>query len=79
MVKNNLINLKVKGNLIGVMRVGEVEYISLTDIARYKNPNTPNEVVKIGDYVNAKITSIDVESKKIELSMKALEEEKIEE
>lgn len=40
---------------------------------------TPNEVVKVGQYVNAKITSIDVENKKIELNMKALEEEKIEE
>lgn len=46
MVKNDLINLKVKDNLIGVMRVGNVEYISLTDIARYKNSYTPNDVVK---------------------------------
>lgn len=44
-----------------------------------KRIGTPNEVVKVGQYVNAKITSIDVENKKIELSMKALEEEKIEE
>ena len=44
-----------------------------------KRIGTPNEVVKVGDYVNAKITSMDVENKKIELSMKALEEEKIEE
>lgn len=40
---------------------------------------TPNEVVKVGQYVNAKITSIDLENKKIELNMKVLEEEKIEE
>ena len=46
MIKNNLINLKVKDNLIGVMKVGNIEYISLTDIARYKNADVPNEVVK---------------------------------
>lgn len=46
MIKNNLINLKVKDNLIGVMRVGNIEYISLTDIARYKNADIPNDVVK---------------------------------
>ena len=33
MIKDNLINLKVKDNLIGVMKVGNIEYISLTDIA----------------------------------------------
>lgn len=46
MVKNDLINLKVKDNLIGVMRVGNVEYISLTDIARYKNSDNPSDVLK---------------------------------
>lgn len=46
MVKNDLINLKVKDNLIRVMQVGNVEYISLTDVARYKNSDTPNDVVK---------------------------------
>ena len=46
MTKNDLINIKVKENLIGVMRVGNVEYISLTDIAKYKNADTPNDVVK---------------------------------
>lgn len=46
MIKDNLINLKVKDNLIGVMKVGNIEYISLTDIARYKNPDNPSDVLK---------------------------------
>lgn len=33
--------MKVKENLVGVMKVGNTDYISLTDLARYKNPNTP--------------------------------------
>ena len=45
MFKDNLINLKVKNNLIGVMRVGNIEYKSLTDIARYKNSDNPGEVI----------------------------------
>ena len=46
MTKNDLINIKVKENLIGVMRVGNVEYISLTDIAKYKNSDNPGDVIK---------------------------------
>ena len=30
--------MKVKDNLINVMRVRDIDYISLTDLARYKNP-----------------------------------------
>ena len=32
--------------LIEKLASGNVEYISLTDIARYKNSDTPNDVVK---------------------------------
>lgn len=46
MIKNNLISIKVKDNLIGVIRVGDIEYISLTDIARYKNADNPSDVLK---------------------------------
>ena len=35
----------VKDTSIKVMRVGEVDYISLTDLARYKNPLTPGDVI----------------------------------
>ena len=28
------------------MKVGNVDYISLTDLARYKNPNNPSDVIK---------------------------------
>lgn len=38
--------IKVKDNLVGIMRIGDVDYISLTDLARYKNPIEPKDVVK---------------------------------
>ena len=37
--------LKVKDTLVGIMRIGDVDYISLTDLARYKNPLTPGDVI----------------------------------
>lgn len=37
--------LKVKDNLIGVMRVGNVDYISLTDLAKFKNDTNPANVI----------------------------------
>ena len=37
--------LKVKDTLVGIMRIGNVDYISLTDLARYKNPLTPGDVI----------------------------------
>ena len=37
--------MKVKDNLVSVMRVGDIDYISLTDLARYKNPLTPGDVI----------------------------------
>lgn len=38
--------IKVKDNLVGIMRIGDIDYISLTDLARYKNPIEPKDVVK---------------------------------
>lgn len=37
--------IKVKDNLVSVMRVGDIDYISLTDLARYKNPLAPGDVI----------------------------------
>lgn len=37
--------MKVKDNLVSVLRVGYVDYISLTDLARYKNSLTPGDVI----------------------------------
>ena len=37
--------LKVKDNLVGVMRVGNVDYISLTDLAKFKNSTNPANVI----------------------------------
>ncbi len=41
---NNKITVKmnVKDNLINVMRVNNVDYISLTDLASYSNPKDPS-------------------------------------
>jgi hypothetical protein len=37
--------MKVKDNLVGVIRVGNVDYISLTDLAKYKNNTNPANVI----------------------------------
>lgn len=37
--------INVKDNLINVMRVDNTDYISLTDLARYKNPYNPGDVI----------------------------------
>lgn len=43
----------------------------------HKRVGNPSEVLKVGQYVNVKIMEIDTEKKKIELSMKELEEPEI--
>lgn len=44
---NNKITTKinVKDNLIGIMRIDNKDYISLTDLARYKNASNPGDVI----------------------------------
>ena len=37
--------INVKDNMVGVMRVGEVDYISLTDLAKFKNDKNPANVI----------------------------------
>ena len=37
--------LKVKDNLINIMRTNNTDYISLTDLARYKNSENPGDVI----------------------------------
>lgn len=37
--------LKVKDNLINVIRKNNIDYISLTDLARYKNSENPGDVI----------------------------------
>ncbi|HPH54051.1 MAG TPA: KilA-N domain-containing protein [Bacteroidales bacterium] len=36
----------VKGAVVAVGGQGGAEYISLTDIARYKNPDEPKDIIK---------------------------------
>lgn len=38
-------NINVNETQIGIMRVGEVDYISLTDLAKYSNPEKPAHVI----------------------------------
>lgn len=39
-------SIRVKENTVGIIRIGDIDYISLTDLARYKNPTEPKDVVK---------------------------------
>ena len=38
--------MKVKENLVGIMRIGNIDYISLTDLARYENEKDPSGVIR---------------------------------
>jgi len=38
--------INVKGVLVSFNRVNKEDFISLTDIAKYKNPNAPADIVK---------------------------------
>lgn len=38
--------MNVKDNFVSVIRIENVDYISLTDLARYKNPIEPKDVIK---------------------------------
>lgn len=37
--------MNVNNNLVGVLHVENIDYISLTDLARYKNPDNPGDVI----------------------------------
>ena len=45
MKKDLITEMKVQEKIVRVMRVGNVDYISLTDLARYKNSLTPGDVI----------------------------------
>lgn len=49
-MKNNIIKteIDVKNNKIGIMRIGDVVYISLTNLAKYSNPDNPANIIIIG-------------------------------
>lgn len=44
--KTDITNIKVRQTEIGILRVGEVDYISLTDLAKYSNPDDPSGVIR---------------------------------
>ena len=47
-MKNEIIRtqINVKDNLVSVMRIGNMDYISLTDLAKYANPKDPSGVIR---------------------------------
>ena len=47
-IKTDIIKttINVKDTTIGVMRVKDIDYISLTDLARYQNSSEPSFTVK---------------------------------
>ncbi len=46
-MNNNIsININVNNTRIGIMRVDNIDYISLTDLARYANPDDPSGVIR---------------------------------
>ena len=46
-MKQNIVKteIDVNNNIVGVMRIGDVDYISLTDLAKYTNPENPANVI----------------------------------
>jgi hypothetical protein len=38
--------IKVKENEISIFKINEIDYISLTDLARYKNRSEPSDIIK---------------------------------
>lgn len=46
-MKNKITTImNINENEIRVMRIDNEDYISLTDLARYKNPDDPSDVIK---------------------------------
>ena len=60
-MKNNLIQteLDVNNNKIRVMRINDVDYISLTDLAKYSNPENPANVIIIGCIIREHLIILD--------------------
>lgn len=46
MKKSKQVTIEVQGSSIAVLSRSEEDFISLTDIARFKNPNQPDEVIR---------------------------------
>ena len=47
-MKNEIgkVEIKVKNSLITIMKVGNIDYISLTDLAKYQNQADPSGVIR---------------------------------
>ncbi len=69
-IKVSVVNLVSYGAFVRIIP-GVDGLIHISQIAD-KRINTPNEVLKVGDEVEAKITEINLESKRVSLSIRAL-------
>lgn len=59
-MKNNLIQTELDvNNKIRVMRINDVDYISLTDLAKYSNPENPANVIIIGWIIRERLIILD--------------------
>ena len=45
-MKNEVSVINVKENKVGILRVEDIDYISLTDLAKYQNPTDPSFIIK---------------------------------
>ncbi len=47
-MKNNIIKAEIEviNNKIGIMKIGNIDYISITDLAKYSNNDDPSEVIR---------------------------------
>ena len=47
-MKDNIIKteINVKNNMIGIMRINDIDYISLTDLAKQANLEDPSGVIR---------------------------------
>lgn len=47
-LRNNVIKAEIEviNNKIGIMRIGNIDYISITDLAKYSNNDDPSGVIR---------------------------------
>lgn len=45
-MKNTIMEMNVDSNKVGVRRINDVDYISITDLAKYENLEDPSGVIR---------------------------------
>jgi len=46
MQRKSIVKMNVKNNVVSVMNINGIDYISLTDLASYVNPKEPSRVIR---------------------------------